>query len=57
MRDLREQGIELTALHSHMLSDSPHLFFLHFWANAIATKLAPGLRAALDQTNSAKVAA
>lgn len=57
MRDLREQRIELTALHSHMLSDSPHLFFLHFWANAIATKLAPGLRAALDQTNSAKVAA
>ena len=54
LRRLREQGIEITALHSHMLTDSPHLFFVHFWANEHAIKLAHGLRAALDQTNSAK---
>jgi len=54
LRTLREQGITITALHSHMLTDSPHLFYIHFWANAQAIKLAHGLRAALDQTNSAK---
>lgn len=54
---LRKQGIDVTALHSHMLSDSPHLFFLHFWANANALKLAQGLRAALDQTKSVKATA
>jgi len=48
---LRDNGIAVTALHSHMIEDSPHLFFMHFWANDDAAKLARGLRAALDQTN------
>ena len=51
---LRANGIAVTALHSHMLEDTPHLFFMHFWANDDALKLARGLRAALDKTNSAK---
>src|SRR2546427_2125264 len=51
---LRENGIAVTAVHSHMLADSPRLFYMHFWANDDAVKLARGLRAALDQTNSAK---
>ena len=51
LRTLRERGIEVTALHSHMIDDSPHLFFMHFWANDDAQKLAHGLRAALDFTN------
>jgi hypothetical protein len=51
---LRENGIAVTAIHSHMLDDSPRLFFLHFWANDTTLKLARGLRAALDKTNSAK---
>jgi hypothetical protein len=51
---LRENGIAVTALHSHMLTESPRLFFMHFWANDEALKLARGLRAALDKTNSAK---
>jgi len=51
---LRDNGIEVTALHSHMLTDSPHLFFMHFWANDDALKLAKGLRAALDQINVKK---
>ena len=37
---LREHGIEVTALHNHMLNDEPRLFFMHFWANADAQTLA-----------------
>jgi hypothetical protein len=51
---LRSNGIEVTALHSHMLTEQPRLFFMHFWANDDAVKLAKGLRAALDKTASAK---
>jgi hypothetical protein len=48
---LRHNGIEVTAIHSHMLGETPRLFFMHFWANDDAVKLANGLRAALDKTN------
>jgi hypothetical protein len=41
-------AIEVTALHTHMLDEQPRLFFMHFWANDDARKLAGGLRAALD---------
>jgi hypothetical protein len=51
LKTLRENGIEVTALHSHMLNDSPHLFFMHYWANDDAQKLATGLKAALDKVN------
>jgi hypothetical protein len=54
IRALRENGIEVTAIHSHMLMEEPRLFFMHFWANDDAVKLAKGLRTALDKTNSAK---
>jgi hypothetical protein len=54
IKALRENGIAVTALHSHMLQEQPRVFFMHFWANDDALKLAKGLRAALDQTNSAK---
>jgi hypothetical protein len=49
---LRTNGIEVTAIHSHMLDEQPRLFFVHFWANDDALKLARGLRAALDKTAS-----
>ncbi|TQF36839.1 peptidase M23B [Bradyrhizobium sp. UNPF46] len=51
---LRTHGIEVTALHSHMLDEQPRLFFMHFWANDDAIRLANGLRAALDKTASTK---
>jgi hypothetical protein len=51
IRTLQQNGIEVTALHSHMLDESPRLFFMHFWANDDAMKLAKGLRAALDKMN------
>jgi len=52
IRALRDNGIEVTALHSHMIDEDPRLFFMHFWANDDAAKLARGLRAALDRTAS-----
>src|SRR5256885_742023 len=54
IRTLRDNGIAITALHSHMLTDSPHLFFMHYWANDDALTLAHGLRAALDKMNVKK---
>jgi hypothetical protein len=54
MKALRQSGITVTALHSHMLMEEPRLFFMHFWAHDDAVKLARGLRAALDDSNSAK---
>jgi len=51
---LLANGIEVTAVHSHMLDEQPRLFFLHFWANDDAVKLAKGLRAALDKTATIK---
>jgi hypothetical protein len=51
LKTLRSQGIEVTALHSHMIDDSPHMYFMHFWANSDPQKLARGLRAALDLAN------
>jgi Domain of Unknown Function (DUF1259) len=49
IKALRDNGIEVTALHSHMLIETPRLFFMHFWANDDAQKLAGGLRSALDK--------
>ena len=54
LKTLRANGIDVTALHSHMLVEQPRLFFMHFWANDDAVKLAKGLRAALDKTASVK---
>jgi hypothetical protein len=51
---LREHGIEVVAIHSHMLEEQPRLFFVHFWANDDAIKLAKGLRSALDKMAVAK---
>ena len=51
---LRENGIAVTAVHSHMIDETPRLFFVHFWANDDANKLAQGLRAALNTTAVAR---
>jgi hypothetical protein len=51
-RALRQHGIDVTAIHNHGLFDIPRLFYMHFWANDDPVKLAQGLKAALDQTNS-----
>jgi len=54
LKALRDNGIEVTAIHNHMVEEQPRLFFVHFWANDDAKKLAQGLRAALDHINLAK---
>src|ERR1700731_3792339 len=54
LRILRDNGIEVMALHNHMLNDEPRLFFMHFWANDELAKLAAGLRAALDKIDLAR---
>lgn len=50
IKALRANGIEVTAIHSHMLTEQPRVFFVHFWANDDALKLAKGLRAGLEKT-------
>jgi len=50
IRALRAGGIEVTAIHSHMLDEQPRMFFIHFWANDDAVKLARNVRTALDKT-------
>lgn len=47
-RALAAHGIQVTALHNHLVHSSPNLFFMHFWANDSAEKVAKGLRAGLD---------
>jgi hypothetical protein len=54
MKVLEDNGVQAVALHSHALDDVPRLFYMHFWANDDALKLAKVLRSALDETNSAK---
>ena len=53
IKALRDNGIEVTAIHNHMLDDEPRAFFVHFWANDDAVKLAKGLRAGLDAVHVA----
>jgi hypothetical protein len=54
IKALRDHGIEVTAVHNHMLDDQPHLYFMHFWANDDARRLADGLKAAIAHINIAK---
>ena len=54
VKALTSHNIAVTAIHSHMLHESPRLFFLHFWGYDEPEKLAIGLKAALDKTNSNK---
>jgi hypothetical protein len=51
-KELRDNGIEVTAIHNHMLNDQPRLFFLHFWANDDVNKLTAGLKRALARVNT-----
>ena len=55
MRAFAAHGITATALHTHMIGESPTLYFIHFWADAALAKVVEGLRAVLgrgDQESS-----
>jgi hypothetical protein len=54
IRALTSHGIAVTALHTHLIDETPRIYFMHFWANDDAVTLARGLRAALDMTKSKK---
>jgi len=54
IKALLAHGIQPVAIHSHMLGEQPRLYFMHYWADDDVTKLATGLRAALDLTASKK---
>lgn len=54
MKALRANGIDVTAIHIHMLTEEPRLIFMHFWANGDPMKLAHGLSDALDKTASTR---
>ncbi len=47
IRELQLRGIDVTALHSHMLRESPRLFFMHFWGVGTPERIGEGLKAAL----------
>ncbi len=51
LKTLRTAGIEVVAIHQHMIGDEPRIIFLHYWGIAPAGDLAKGLRAALDATH------
>ena len=47
IKALRDNGVQVTAIHNHMTGEEPRAFFVHFWANDDAIKLANGLHEAL----------
>jgi hypothetical protein len=49
IKELEAHGIQVTALHSHMLRETPRLFFMHFWGLDEPTRVAEGLKAALGK--------
>lgn len=49
IKALRANGLEVVALHNHMLDEDPRMFFLHYYGRGPATQLAQGFRAALDE--------
>jgi len=54
IKALVESGIEVVAVHNHMVHEQPRIYFLHYWGVGNADQLAKGLKAALDQTGKAK---
>jgi hypothetical protein len=54
IKALVENGIEVVAVHNHMVQEEPKIFFLHYWGFGPAENLATGLKAALDKTNAKK---
>jgi hypothetical protein len=54
IKALVENGIEVVAVHNHMVHEEPRIFFLHYWGVGPVDKLSAGLKAALDQTGRTK---
>lgn len=50
LKALRKNGLEVVAIHHHMIGSRPTVIFLHYWGQGLAEQLAKAFRAALDQT-------
>src|SRR5215217_7007450 len=48
LKALRQNGLDVVAIHHHMTSDRPMIIFLHYWGTGPAEKLATGFKAALN---------
>jgi len=54
LKALRSNGIDIVAMHHHMLGTKPTIIFLHYWGKGPAQKLATGVKATLDQLAQSK---
>ena len=56
LKVLRQNAIEVVAIHHHMISSGPPIYFLHYWGTGSADRLAAAFKAALDQLGKGKSA-
>jgi hypothetical protein len=49
LKALRKNGLDVVAIHHHMLETQPAIYFLHYWGTGPADKLATGVRAAINE--------
>jgi hypothetical protein len=49
LKALRSHGLDVVAIHHHMLNTKPEIIFLHYWGRGPADKLATGFKAAVDE--------
>jgi Domain of Unknown Function (DUF1259) len=54
LKSLRASGLQVVAIHHHMIRSNPTIIFLHYWGKGPAEKLAAGVKSALDQLGGAK---
>jgi hypothetical protein len=57
LKALRKNGLDVVAIHQHMTSTSPTIYFLHYWGTGPADKLATGFKAALNELGKGKATA
>jgi hypothetical protein len=54
LKSLRSSGLDVVAIHHHMINTSPMIIFLHYWGRGPADKLATGFKAAVDELGKGK---
>jgi hypothetical protein len=54
LKALRQNGLQVVAIHQHMTGTQPTIYFLHYWGTGPSIRLAAGFKAALDQLGKKK---
>lgn len=54
LRAMRQEGINIVAIHQHMSHEQPRVLFLHYWGKGQALALAQSLRRVLDAQAAVK---